>query len=94
MCIEPPRPRFVPRSFPISSANIPSGSRPLARQWPWPRWVEAITSAFPSGQHAPDGRRLLPYRQVHEAGYLAIAVELGHPRLEAADQQHPAVHLD
>ena len=32
MCIEPPRPRLVPPSLPISSANIPSGSRPLARQ--------------------------------------------------------------
>ena len=45
MCIEPPRPRLVPWSLPISSANIPSGSRPLARQWPWPRWVEVMTSA-------------------------------------------------
>ncbi len=53
MCIEPPRPRFVPWSLPISSANIPSGSRPLARQWPWPRWVDVMTSAAPSGQHAP-----------------------------------------
>ena len=41
-----------------------------------------------------DGRRLLPDREVDEAGDLAVAVERGHPLLEAADQQHPAVHLE
>ena len=60
MCIEPPRPRFVPWSFAISSANMPSGSRPLARQWPWPRWVEVITSAGRSGQHAPTAAASCP----------------------------------
>ncbi len=54
MCIEPPRPRLVPSSLPISSANIPSGSRPLARQCPWPRWVEVMTSA---GAERPAGAR-------------------------------------
>ena len=53
MCMEPPRPRLVPWSLPISSANMPSGSSPLARQWPWPRWVEVMTSGWCSGQQAP-----------------------------------------
>ena len=41
-----------------------------------------------------DGGRLLPDRQVHEAGHLAVAVERGHPLLEPADHQHPPVHLE
>jgi hypothetical protein len=41
-----------------------------------------------------DGRRLLPDRQVHEAGHLAVAVERGHPLLEPADHEHPPVHLE
>ena len=67
MCIEPPRPRFVPASLAISSANIPSGSRPFARQWPWPRCVDVMTSAGAERPARADGRRLLPDRQVHEA---------------------------
>jgi hypothetical protein len=94
MCMEPPRPRLVPWSLPISSANIPSGSSPLAKQWPWPRWVEVMTSAGPQRPARAHGRRLLPDREVHEAGDLAVAIEGGHPLFEAADQQHPAVHLD
>ena len=66
----------------------------MARQWPWPRWVEVMTSSGRSGQHAPDRRRLLPDREVDEAGDQAVAVEGGHPLLEAADQQHPALHLE
>ena len=42
----------------------------------------------------PDRRRLLPDRQVHEAGHLAVAVERRHPLLEPADQEHPPVHLE
>ena len=34
MCMDPPRPRLVPSSLAISSANMLSGSKPLARQWP------------------------------------------------------------
>ena len=94
MCIEPPRPRLVPASLPISSANIPSGSRPLARQWPWPRWVEVMTSVGRERPARADGGRLLPDRQVHEAGDLAVAVQRGHPLLEAADHEHPPVHLE
>ena len=60
MCIEPPRPRFVPLSRAISSANIPSGSSPLARQWPWPRWVDVITSVSRSGQQAPTAEASCP----------------------------------
>ena len=95
MCIEPPAARgWCPASLPISSANIPSGSSPLARQWPWPRWVEVMTSAGVERPARADGRRLLSDREVHEAGDLAVAVERGHPLLEPPDQQHPAVHLD
>ena len=42
----------------------------------------------------PDGRRLLPDREVHEAGDLTVAVEGGHPLFEPTDQQHPPVHLE
>ena len=68
MCIEPPRPRFVPASLPISSANIPSGSRPFARQWPWPRCVDVITSAGPSGQHAPTADASCPIDRCTKPG--------------------------
>ena len=94
MCMEPPRPRLVPSSLAMSSANMPSGSSPLARQWPWPRWVEVMTSAGaerPAGTH---GRGLLPDGEVHETGHLTVAVERGHPLLEAADEEHAPVHLD
>ena len=39
-------------------------------------------------------RRLLPDREVHEAGHLTVPIERGHPLFETADEQHPAVHLD
>ena len=68
MCIEPPRPRLVPWSLPISSANIPSGSSPLARQWPWPRWVEVMTSAGRSGQHAPTAAASCPIERCTKPG--------------------------
>ena len=53
-----------------------------------------MTSLRRSGQQAPDGRRLLPDREVDEAGDLTVAIEGGHPLFEAPDQQHPAVHLE
>ena len=53
MCIEPPRPLFVPVTLASSSAIIGSGGSPLARQCPWPRWLEVIPSASVSGQQAP-----------------------------------------
>ena len=46
------------------------------------------------GPARADGRRLLPDGEVDEAGDFAVAIERGHPLLEAADQQHPALHLD
>ncbi len=49
-----------------------------------------------SGTEGPacaHGCRLLPDREVDETGDLSVAVERGHPLLEAADHQHPAVHL-
>ena len=45
----------------------------------------------PTGTHR---RRLLPDREVDEARDLPVAIEIGHPLLEAAYQQHPAVHFD
>ena len=94
MCIEPPRPRLVPWSRPISSANMPSGSRPLARQWPWPRWVDVITSAGPSGQHAPTAEASWPIDRCTKPGTSPSRYERGDPLLEAADHQHPPVHLE
>jgi hypothetical protein len=40
------------------------------------------------------GGRLLPDREVHEPGDLAVPIERRHPLLEPADQQHAPVHLD
>ena len=45
----------------------PERVRPLARQCPWPRWVDVITSSRRERPARADGRRLLPDRQVHEA---------------------------
>ena len=45
MCIEPPLPPQLPPSRPNSSRIMASGSAPLARVWPWPRWVESRTSS-------------------------------------------------
>ena len=94
MCIEPPRPRLVPSSLAISSANIPSGSRPLARQWPWPRWVDVMTSAGRSGQHAPTAAASCPIDRCTKPGtspsrYRADT-RCSNPRM----QQHPSVHLE
>ena len=68
MCMEPPRPRLVPWSLPMSSANIPSGSSPLARQWPWPRWVEVMASVRPSGQQAPTAVASCPIERCTKPG--------------------------
>ncbi len=67
---------------------------PLARQCPWPRWVEVIDVGRPQRPARPHRGRLLPDGEVDEAGDLAVAVEGGHPLLESTDAQHPAVHLD
>ena len=68
MCIDPPRPRLVPPSRAISSANMPSGARPLARQWPWPRWVDVMTSAGRSGQQAPMADASCPVERCTKPG--------------------------
>ena len=73
MCIDPPRPRFVPASLPISSANMPSGSSPFARQWPWPRWVDVMTSSAPSGQHAPTAEASWPIDRCTKPGTSPLA---------------------
>ncbi len=83
MCIDPPRPRLVPSSLPISSANIPSGSSPLARQWPWPavgRGDDVVGMQRPAGA---DRRRLLSDREVHEAGDLAGRGRASRPALRS-----------
>ena len=94
MCIDPPRPRFVPLSRPMSSANIPSGDEPLG---------EAVAVAAMRGSDhvgaaewptRTDGRGLLADRQVDETRHLAVAVQHRHPLFEPADHRHPAEHLD
>ena len=52
---------------------------------------DVVGSQRPAGA---DGRRLLADRQVHEAGDQAVAVEVGDPLFEAADQHHATVHLE
>ena len=94
MCIEPPRPRFVPCSFAISSANIPSGARPFARQWPWPRWVDVMTSSARRGQHAPTAAASWPIDRCTKPGTspsrYSAATRCSNPRIT----QHPPVHLE
>ena len=82
------------RPWPSARRTSPSGSRPLARQWPWPRWVDVMTSAGPSGQQAPTADASWPIDRWTKPGHLAVAVERGHPLLEAPDHQHPPVHLE
>ena len=80
-----PRPRLVPWSRAISSANIPRGSRPLARQWPWPRWVEVMTSAGPSGQQAPTADASCPIDRWTKPGTsparYSVATRCSNPRI-------------
>ena len=94
MCIEPPRPRFVPASLPISSANIPSAVETLREAVA----VAAVGRRDHVGRAErparADGRRLLPDRQVHEARHLAVAVQRRDALLEPADHEHPPMHLE
>ncbi len=53
MCIEPPRARLSPVVRPSSSAIIRATSAPFAITWPWPRWVEVITSSSRSAAQTP-----------------------------------------
>ena len=46
------------------------------------------------GASRAHGRRLLPDREVHEARYLAVAVQGSHALLEPADHEHPPMHLE
>ena len=41
-----------------------------------------------------DGRRLLSDRQVHEARHFTVAVQHRDALLEAADDEHPPMHLE
>ncbi len=52
---------------------------------------DVIGAQRPAGAN---GRRLLADRQVHEAGDEAVAIELGDPLFEAADQHHATLHLE
>ena len=95
MCIDPPRPRLVPASLAISSANIPAGSRPLARQCPWPAVGRGdhvggterparTDGASPPGR-STGGRSRGPRRRGRAHGDAL---------LEAPDHQHPPMHLE
>ena len=75
MCIDPPRPRLVPWSLPISSANIAERVEALGQAVavaPVGRGDDVGRAERPAGA---DRRRLLPDREVDEAGNLAVAVE-------------------
>ena len=94
MCIEPPRPRFVPASLRHQLGEHPERVETLR---------EAVAvAAMGRRDHVgraerparADGRRLLPDRQVHEARHLAVAVQRGHALLEPADHEHPPMHLE
>ena len=44
-CMLPPRPPEQPVARPKSSAISAWGGTPLARAWPWPRWVLKTASS-------------------------------------------------
>ena len=94
MCIEPPRPRFVPCSFAHQLGEHPGGSRPFARQWPWPRWVDVMTSSARRGQQAPTAAASWPIDRCTKPGTspsrYSAATRCSNPRMT----QHPPVHLD
>ena len=56
--------------------------------------VRRIISETAMNQSLTRCRILLPDGQVDETGHLAVAIQDGHPLLEATDQQHPPIHLD
>ena len=55
------------------------------------RGDDVVGAQRPAGA---DSRGFLADREVDEARDLAVAVERGDALLEAADDEHPAVHLD
>ena len=66
---------------------------PLAIVWACARCVDEITSSGSSAAHTPRRDRLLPDRDVQEAGQLAGAEALLDLLLEAADHEHLAEEL-
>ena len=94
MCIEPPRPRFVPCVLGHQLGEHPERVETLRQAVAvaaMGRRDHVGRAERPARAH---GRRLLPDRQVHEARDLAVAVQRGHPLLEPADHEHPSVHLE
>ena len=49
-----------PSRLPQISIIMPVTSQPLARQWPWPRWVETILSSASSSSHTPTATASCP----------------------------------
>ena len=57
-----------PGPSPSARRTSRAASRPFARQWPWPRWVDVITSVGPSGQHAPTADASCPIDRCTKPG--------------------------
>ena len=94
MCIEPPRPRLVPCVLAHQLGEHPERVEALGQAVAVAAVGRGDDVVGPQRPARADRRGLLADREVHEAGDLAVAVERGHPLLEPADQQHPAVHLE
>ena len=70
---EPPRPAAMPSARPSISASSTPGSLPLARKWPWPRWVLSSTSVSASAAQLPAATASCP---MHGCMPLAISPAL------------------
>lgn len=68
MRIEPPLPLQVPVLFPRISAIIGPTAQPLAMEWPWPRWVEAMKSRVRGAMQTPTATASWPAWRCVEPG--------------------------
>ena len=91
MCIEPPLPPQLPPSRPNSSRIMASGSAPLARVWPCPRWVESSTSSRREVGADARRHRLLADRGMDRPEDELLPQALERQLLEGADAPHEAV---
>jgi hypothetical protein len=68
MCIEPPLPLVVASgACRTARSSCGTGSAPLARVWPWPRWVDVSRSSRTRFSAHTGGHRLLAGGQVQRA---------------------------
>src|SRR5579863_8578043 len=76
MCMLPPRPLQYPVCLPNSSAYMYRRSAPLATAWPWPRWVEVITSSARSVAITPAATASWPTYRCRKPGIRPPSISL------------------